>query len=387
MASTTVPDPNDPGKLLSKTVKVQGTSREELNGTLGTVVSYMPQQDRYIIQLQPPPPPTDGSGPRSQPPRRTVSLKQTNLAPASYTERTRFTVEEMKRAATTLYHDPQTRASLHRAYDHAQRRLPDRVKPEHAAGLLLLLLFVVVRTFGFHRTFFLFSILGLLGSVALPDVYSGAGAKATALNFPRRWRDTLVEASGFGWITQRMATGALVALLLLSGKVLVGSSGGGSGGGKRTNVPPVAPASPGYASPSTDDDGGAVGKWTVEDVYKLGFDDAARAEEYGRSLPADHNALGYFASRSGVGTTPLSIPSDDVYLSMDDYDTPSAQKKGGFGIGTAVSLFAIGRTVKELGFVGGRFDPALLVANVKSMETWKLGFMGLAVYRVVSTFL
>jgi len=271
MASTTVPDPIDPGKLLSKTVKIQGTSREELNGTLGTVVSYMPQQDRYVIQLQPPPTPTDGGGgtqnPRAQPPRRTVSLKQTNLVPASYTERTRFTVEEMKRAATTLYHDPQTRASLHRAYDRARRRLPAGVKPEHAAGLLLLLLlFVVVRTFGFPNP----------NSVALPDVMSGAEAKATALNFPRRWRDTLVETSGFGWITLRMATGTLVALLLLSGKVLVGSSGGGGGGGKRLNVPPAASVSP--------DDGGGAVKWTVEDVYKLGFDDAVREEEYGRSL-------------------------------------------------------------------------------------------------------
>jgi len=385
MASTTAPNTSDPANLLTKTVKTQNiASKPELNGQLGTVLSYIPHQDRYIIQLQP-----TQVGPQHTRPR-TISLKHTNLTPANYLDRALSAVSTAKLTASSIYHDPQTRLHLRDAYDVAhrgltQRGIPPRVRPEHAAGLLLLLLFGAVRVLGFATVVFIGSAVGILGTVALPDVMAGSGVRVIARNFPGRWREMVVEGTGFGWITERMAMAVLVLFLFLSGRGLVAS------GAKDYSRAPVAPA--GGLGIGAQGDGGSpsegMARWTLEEVYKMGFDDSTQEKDYTSSLPVDHASMGYFVPQSQSATSSLS--SIDEGFDLNNYQPsspPPAQKKGGFGISTAVTLFAIGRTVKDLGFTPeGRFEFPLLVSNVKAMEKWKLGFMGLAIYRLVSAFL
>jgi len=378
MASTNTND-NDPANILSKTVKVHSiTARQELNGTFCTVKSYLPEQNRYIVQF----PPTT---PATQSPSQ-ISLRADNLTPANYIERTRYTIAEMKQAATALAHDPQTRAVIRQVYSEAERRLPPRVKPEYAVGLVLLLMGVIIYVFGFTRVMFLSSILLLVGSVILPDVMAGAGVKGTARNFPSRWRAMVVEGTGFQWITERMALGGFVFLLLMTGSVLI-KSGGGGGGRGRTQAAVGGNRGGGLNAESLLAEN--VVKWTMEDVYKMGFDDAAQVKDHGASLPTNHASMGYFAATASRRT---STSNGEDNVDWNDYESPTSptppKKKGGLGMGSILSLLAIGRAVKDMGFnVEGKFDFPLLVANVRLMEKWKLGFLGIAIYRVVSSFL
>jgi len=287
----------------------------------------------------------------------------------------------MKQAATTLYHDPQTRAKVRQVYQEAQTRLPPGIKLEYAAGGIALSLFLFIYLVGFTRFLFLSSLIGILGAVALPDILAGVGPKGIARNFPSRWREMLVESTGFGWITERMAMGGLVFLLLFSARGLV--LGGGGGGGSKmsqSNAPYNAPVNGGLSSES-------MVKWTMEDVYKMGFDDATNGKDYRQSLPEDHDSIGHFAPKSSRKT----MATDDEDMDWSNYEPsnpPSSQKKGGFGISTVMSLFAVGRVVKDMGFnQDGNFDAPLLVANVRMMQPWKLGFLGLAIYRVIASFL
>jgi len=362
--ATPAADTNDPAGLISKTVKVHSvTSKPELNGQLGIVIRY--QQGRYIVKLQPSSP----VGPQAP----QISLKDSNLTPANYLERTQHTIADMKLVATTLYNDPQTRAKVRQVCNDAQRRLPPNVKLEYAAAGIVLSLFVVVYVLGMSRSVFLGSIIGIVGAVALPDILAGAGFKTVARNFPSRWKETLVESTGFGWITERMAMGGFVFLLMFSARGLMIS-----GASKPTTHSGTTSLNGGVSSDS------AV-KWTMEDVYKLGFDDASQEKDYRQSLPVGHEHIGHFVSKS------RNLASeDDEDMDWTNYEptSPPPQKKGGFGFGTVMSLFAIGRVVKDMGFSpDGQFDHNLLIANVKMMEPWKMGFMGLAIYRVISSFL
>jgi len=367
--ATSAADTNDPAGLMGKTVKVHSiASKPELNGQLGTAISYLHQQGRYVVQLQPPGP----VGSRA-------SLKDSNLAPANYLERTQHTVAEMKHAATTLYNDPQTRAKVRQVYAEAQRRLPPGVKLEHAAGGAVLLIFVIVYMLGITRSIFFGSIICMLCAVALPDILSGAGPKVVARNFPARWREMLVESTGLSWITERMAMSLLVMLLLFFTRALIfkGSMESARSG---TSSPYNAPVNGGLSPESTV-------KWSMEDVYKLGFDDATQGNDYRQSLPVDHDSIGHFVSRS-----PATVTIDDEDMDWTNYEPssppPPPEKNGGFGFGTLMSLFAIGRVVKDMGFTAdGTFHPSLLIANVRMMAPWKLGFLGLAIYRVITSFL
>jgi len=361
---------DDPAGLISKTVKIHSiASKPELNGQLGMVVSYIHQQGRYVVQLQP----SNPVGPQAP---RTISLKDSNLAPASYLQRTQHTIAEMKNAANTLYNDPQTRAKVRQVYGEAQRRLPPGVKLEYAAAGIALSLFAVVWLVGFTRCMFIGSIIGIVGAVALPDILAGVGPKVIARNFPSRWRQMLVESTGLGWITERMAMGGLVFLLLMSARGLM--AGVSKPQPPQSRTPFNAPVGGGLSSES-------VGKWTMEEIYKMGFDDSTQGKRYLQSLPVDHDSIGHFVSKS------RSTMADEEDMDWADYEAanpPPPQKKGGFGIGTVMSLFAIGRVVKDMGFsADGNFDVNLLVANVKMMDTWKLGLLGMAIYRVVSSFL
>lgn len=371
--ATSAADTNDPAGLISKTVKVHSVaSKPELNGQLGTVISYLHQQGRYYVQLG------QQSNPVGPQAPRIISLKDSNLAPANYLERTQHTITEMKHAATTLYHDPQTRAKVRQVYDEAQRRLPPGVKLEYAAGGIVLSLFAIVYMVGFSRSVFIGSIIGIVGAVALPDIVAGSGPKAVARNFPSRWRQMLVESTGFGWITERMAMGLLLFLLLFSARgLMVGGSSKPTHSG--TSSPYNAPLSEGLSSES------AV-KWSMEDVYKLGFDDASQGNDYKQSLPVDHGSIGYFVSKS---RNAAAIDEEDMdWTDYEPNSPPPPEKKGGFGFGTVMSLFAIGRVVKDMGFSpDGNFDHNLLIANVRMMEPWKMGFLGLAIYRIISSFL
>ena len=83
----------------------------------------------------------------------------------------------------------------------------------------------------------------------------------------------------------------------------------------------------------------------------------------------------------------------DMHFDYDDYQPttppvpPSTSKGSGIGFGTLMSCFALFRSVKEMGFVDGRFELQYFKSNVQSMPPLKMVFMGFMVYRIVSAFM
>ena len=123
----------------------------------------------------------------------------------------------------------------------------------------------------------------------------------------------------------------------------------------------------------------------MDQVYKMGFDDASNDEIYGSSLPPNYESMVF--SSDTIASRPQSR-----YLDEDMYvppPPPPSSGKSKFGMGTMMSLFALGRAVKDLGFAPGtsRFDMNLFMANVQHMEKWRMAMMGVCLYRVVSAFL
>ena len=81
-------------------------------------------------------------------------------------------------------------------------------------------------------------------------------------NFPKRFKENLVQTTGFTWITDRMAIGCLVLLFLFIGKALIAA-------GERMDL------DLGYASmplSNTADDTGITKQWTIDEIYKMGLE-------------------------------------------------------------------------------------------------------------------
>merc|ERR1712150_54365 len=127
----------------------------------------------------------------------------------------------------------------------------------------------------------------------------------------------------------------------------------------------------------------------LEQAYKVGFEDGTSGKEFGTSLAqviANHQDANNDISPPMASST-NSLDFDEGfenYLSSQSR-TP---KKASFGFGTAMSAFFVIRTGWELGRdpMGG-FDVNRMIANGKTMETWKLGMLGFSVYNVLRSFM
>ena len=116
----------------------------------------------------------------------------------------------------------------------------------------------------------------------------------------------------------------------------------------------------------------------------MGWDDAKGGKEFGTSLPEDIQA-------DPVET--LNKPSGYEESFDWAYDPPPPlpkQKSSSFGMGTIFSMFTLYRFGKDL-VVGpdGQLvlDPAYIMMRLRNIEPWRLGLMGMSLYRVVNAFI
>mmetsp|Transcript_12449 Transcript_12449/g.18115 ORF Transcript_12449/g.18115 Transcript_12449/m.18115 type:complete len:376 (-) Transcript_12449:445-1572(-) len=370
--------PLDPSNLLQKPVKIHSlTSKPELNSKIGTAQSYIPDRERYLISL----PPHISPSP--------VALKPANLTEATIVERATGKIDEALAMAHAIYHDMQWRQILSTARTTLQSKLPPSIKPEHALVAFAAALLVFIITIGFMRFIMLASLLLLLAAVALPDILEGKQFKLILKNFPMRFREAIRDHAGYD-ISQKKATVFLIGFLLLTTKILLQKSGGsGSGGGRNAG----AGAATGMDSDGKMDYGSfdavkqSSPSWTMEEVYNMGYQDAINEKPIGDALPPNHATM-VIRTISTSASTSTSTSSKYDY-NDDDYDdyAPPPPKKSQIGFGTIMALFTIGRTVKELGFVGGRFDWDLFRANAINLPPLKKAFLGFMAYRLVSAFL
>jgi hypothetical protein len=300
----------DPLSILSNppstVVKVQGTTREDMNGQLGIAVQFNAERGRYNVHLV-----------SSQ---TIMALKPDNIAKAS-------TMETYQAQAQQVYKDPRTRQEMTRFYNIAHTKMG--IKPEYAAGLVLLLFIAAIYFLGFSRTLMVVSMIMMIALIVGPDVASGLPPRAILTNFPRRCRETIEQSAPFaqGRLTDQMAAGIIIIMLVFAGRSLIHSP---------TRAASAAAFS--SSSPGT-------------------FD----------SIPRD-----------------LSAEQGDQLYDMPPAPPPS---KPSFGFGQAMSVFYIYRAVMQLGNDATGFDVQRAIANAQTMDMWQMGILAFSVYNLVRGFI
>lgn len=373
MASNNDNDRADhPAGLLHSVVKIANTARQDLNGQLGSTVSYNAERGRYMVSLLTAPP-------------QMLALKPDNLVAASFTEKARHRMAETRHHATRLLHDPRLRRQAQAAYDAAQRALPAKVKPEYVMAVLVAGFMVCVATFGVSKTLLFCSLLALPVMTCAPDMLqqwqSGRGldAKAVVRQFPKRWHELVVQSTGTTRISERMALGGFVLLMLFSGKILLTPVPVRGARPPVTSVPTEG-SSTGSKPVSSVMSYGSRSNNSMEDIYKLGFNDATEGHPYGHSLPTK-DVLDVVPPPAAPYDT-----GDDLDWSYQPPPTTSGSSK--FGVTTMMAMFTLLRTGKELGTgPDGRLSPESFLTNARTMDPLRMGLTGLALYKVVTTFL
>ena len=410
------PDPQDPSGLLPAAnvgkpplLKIQNiAARPELNNGFGQAVSFA--SGRYVVAL------IDattaaamamgGNNATAQP--TVLRLKPENLIRATKLDQLKFGVGVALVAAKMQFNDPAVQEWGNRIISKLPPSLQSNpnVSPEKAllgAAVVMLLALVllwrlVAQWVGFTKLFMIMSLLAMVVSVSSPDwmeaMKQGKPAKLTVqravANFTMRWKDQLIAMTGRANISDRIAKASLLLILVGSAKVILTPSQ------SQTRIP-AAPMSVGMGSnmpheqkitrPPQND-------LQLEQIYKLGFEDAKSEKEFGTSLPEgilSYNALldEYFRQQQPHQQHQDQYSDDSNYEWAYNPPPTPPKPKSRFGMGTLLSLFALFNFGKDLvTSPDGRLnlDMNYIIMRLRSIETWRLGMLGMSLYRVVQAF-
>jgi len=343
-------------------VKIVNTARAEINGQFGLVLGYSAERSRYVLLLC-----QNGSQ---------AMLRPENLEPAS-------TVEKYQAQYQHIRNDPRVRQKIAELYGKSQRALGGQ-KPEHAAGIAGVLFFALSYKIGFTKMVMLISLVLLLGVVVFPDVQA-FGIKRWKLilrNFPNRCRET-IEATvpqARGRITNQIAMGLVVLLLLVSGRTLFAPATAAVRPPAAVAADVVPPAR--SSGPRTTTGLASTAAAAIEEAYKLGHDDAASGRPFGTA------SLAALKERASGATAAAAASEPRIDYDYSPPPLPPPQKSGGFGFGSAMSLFMIGRTAVQNGMsADGNFDPQLLLANLRIMPLPQKAVLGFSAFNLLRAFL
>ena len=389
---------SDPSGLItnppSTFVKIVGTSREDLNGLVCVALQYNAGTSRYLVQLLPgqasnAPRPGEAAGAAAaaraaggSPAAAALSFKPENLVRASAMDKVKAQATFAMHEAKRFLNSPDTKEKMRRMYTSIDQRLPPQVKPEHAGIGALIVLFIIIRIVGFSKIILLTSLVMMLGMILMPDLQAGiTDPSVLASRFPDRLRNNIAQATGYTNLTKKQAMIGFGLFMLFALKLLATPA---------SSAVPPPPAASRSAPTSTFDpivgDNTAEIKspssprasFDMEEIYKLGFEDAKNGNDFGASLPKT--------------TAPRMTAATGTDTNFDDlppyHPSPAAAKESKFGLTWAMSVFGLFRGVKELGVTpDGRFDPQFLVANIKGAPPLKLALMGFCLYRVLGAFM
>eukprot|EP00581_Thalassiosira_minuscula_P015186 CAMPEP_0183715392 /NCGR_PEP_ID=MMETSP0737-20130205/9631_1 /TAXON_ID=385413 /ORGANISM="Thalassiosira miniscula, Strain CCMP1093" /LENGTH=398 /DNA_ID=CAMNT_0025944483 /DNA_START=28 /DNA_END=1224 /DNA_ORIENTATION=- len=373
-------------------LKLQNISaRPELNGQFGQAVSYA--DGRYVVALLDAATAAAAAGAggggstgnNAQP--TFLKLKPENLTTAGSIDQLIFGAGMFVESAKAYVAGPTVQAYGKRIVAKLPPAMQSKVTPNQALlgvavaaqTVFLFVYYVIGRFMGFTKLFTLVSFAALILSVSSPDWMEGYKAnkpmklimRGAATNFPRRWKENLINATGYTNISDKMSLASLVLALLIWGKILL----------TPTPSPPRVPDMPMGSGMQGAPHIIPPPKYDLEHIYKLGFDDAKSGNEFGTSLPED--IIKYNAQEE-------SLPPR--YDNADNFDwaynpPPPPPKKSSLGMGMMLSMFTLYRFGKET-FTGpdGRvvLEPAYMMAQLRNMEPWRLGLMGMSLYRVVT---
>jgi hypothetical protein len=251
-----------------------------------------------------------------------------------------------------------------------------------------------MRILGLTKTIMIFSLLSITVMISLEDIMhaltqQGQTVSAAALfktavgNFPMRWRHVVAQALGWPTISRRLALALWFVLILTMGRLLLVKNPK-QGSQRYSKIEHNSLGTiPNVAS--------TTGTLSLQEIYKMGFDDATQTLEFGSSLPKDidnyiiRSKISY--SPSPVDNIPMDNRMDDPYI-IDDVVPPRRKNfSSKLGYTTIAAFYSLFKVIKELGFHDGRLDFRLLMTNLKNMEPWRLGLLGLSLYKVVSVIL
>lgn len=373
-------------------LKLQNISaRPELNGTFGQAVSF--SAGRYVVAL------IDstiaaaqaaGNGNDAQP--TFLKLKPENLTEAGNFDQLKFGASMMAQSAKAYIASPTMQNIGKLIIDKMPPALQSKMTPNRAllcaaivAQLLLYLLWLILgKLFGFNKIFVFTCLIALLLAVSSPDWMEGYKAqkpvkliaKNTIMNFRTRWKDNLVNITGYTNISDNMALASLVFILLFSGNILMKRS--------PTQMPSMSMGDNINMQRSVV----PQPQYDLEFIYKLGYDDHEAGNEFGTSLPDD--IIKYNAAQE----VPLPTSTTrDEYIDNNNFDydynppLPPRQKPSSLGMGTLLSMFTLYRFGKDLVTTpDGQviLDPQYIMARMRGIETWRLGMLAISFYRVVT---
>jgi hypothetical protein len=364
-------------------VKVQETSKEELNGKTGVVLQYLSDKERYTVQMA-----------VSQ---DVVSLKAANLKKCSVYEQIQGQYEFM-------LHNPQIQQQIAGVYGRVQAVLPAAVKPEYLTIPVVVAMGALFYFLGVTRTLMLFSFVLLTGMIVGQDVVApGASVQTVARNAPMRFRAFLREQVPY--VGNRIAdnkylTAACAGLFLfffvnamtVSSRSTSKRSGSGMFGSVFSSL-----SSSSSSPPMT-----ANNQHPPDFYYKLGFDDAVAERVFGTSLPVAPAAAVAVPVPPPLLSDEWRIIDDDDDDGEDEFSTatprtggqPAAAARGKAAspwytkVGSAMSFYYIYNAVKTLGDdpsgTGAQWSWQRALVAAKTMEPWRMGMLALSVYKVVS---
>ena len=374
-------------------LKLQNISaRPELNGQFGQAVSF--SADRYVVAVLDATSAAaaataaggnDGNAASRQP--TFLKLKPENLTEAGNVDQLKFGARMMFESAKSYISSPEMQGWGRTIIAKLPPALQQRMTPNHAllaasiAALTIIALWWIIlgNFFGFTKLFVFMSLSALLLAVSAPDWVEGYKAnkpikliaRNSAINFRRRWKDNLVNMTGYTNISDNMALASLAIVILLAGKAVLAPSS--------PSMPPRMPAVPlGGTRPTPP-------QYDLEHIYKLGYDDAMAGNDFRASLPDE-------VLKINAGEI---LPAQDQYDVGNDYDwpynppsaPPPRSKTSSLGMGTFLSVFALYRFGKDLvTSPDGRLllDPQIVMAKLKTVEPWRLGMLGMSLYRVLT---
>mmetsp|Transcript_4988 Transcript_4988/g.10093 ORF Transcript_4988/g.10093 Transcript_4988/m.10093 type:complete len:400 (-) Transcript_4988:234-1433(-) len=368
------------------------SARPELNDSFGQAVSF--SSDRYVVAL------VDAttaaaavrSGSNSIQPTF-LRLKPENLARATQLDQFKLGALTAFQAAKMYLNDPSVQSFVTSNLPPALRA---RLTPQQAIlcalAVIMLALFtlwkIVANAVGFTKLFMVASLLGFVLTVSMPDWSEAMKQRKplkltiqrAAANFTTRWKENLIYITGRPNISDTVAKASLLFILLWSGKVILTPTPA------KYSAPPV---NVGQSKPFLQNSFAiSSNEIDLEQIYKLGFDDARSGREFGLSL---HDGIAAFNAAQEERFRLQENNRREHYIDDSNldwaYNPQPPPKTSRFGMGTILSLFALFNFGKDLvtspdGQVV--MDVNYIVMRLRSTEPWRLGLLLISLYRVIS---
>jgi len=261
-----------------------------LNGKLGQAVSY--SAGRYVVAVLDAKTAAANATCDSRAAQPTfLKIKREQLIEASYFEQLKFGAGMAAESAKALLNSPKVEEYGEKVI--AVVPLPTSIKNRLTPKTALLSAFTIGialiwmtfgRVVGSTKILVMLSLIALISAVASPDILEGVRSnkspglilKGATRNFPSRLRDQIVHMTGYSSISERMALGLFILVLLFSGKVLLS-----------TPSPPRPPPNMQMEQAPQMSKPHQAPQYDLEHIYKLGYDDGKSDKDMFTSLPND----------------------------------------------------------------------------------------------------